>query len=116
MLSRLIAVRTSEVCSSEYSSACITAGTPAAACLGALTFGFSTPIFSIAFRAHAGRPNVAIAFDHCGSPHNRQRRVGYRPIGGANHRELGPYRTLSSSATSVTDFLASPKSMVVVSA
>src|SRR6478736_2833571 len=43
MLSRLIAVRTSDVCSSEYSSACMTAGIPAADCLGGLTFGFSTP-------------------------------------------------------------------------
>src|SRR6478752_10456477 len=49
MLSRLIAVRTSEVCSSEYSSACITAGTPAADFLGGLTFGFSTPIFQLPF-------------------------------------------------------------------
>src|SRR6478736_97767 len=48
MFSRLIAVRTSDVCSSEYSSACITAGTPAADCLGGLTFGFSTPVSSVA--------------------------------------------------------------------
>jgi hypothetical protein len=38
------------------------------------------------------------------------------PIGGAYHRALGRYSTLSSSATSVTDFFASPKSMVVPSA
>ena len=92
---------------------------------------------SVAFRAHAERPNVVVAFDHCANPHSRPRRFGYRPIVGDYHptvicrrhgcwrhysrvaycnRAFGGYRALSSSATSVTDFLASPKSMVVPSA
>src|SRR5689334_17840405 len=74
MLSRLIAVRTNDVCSSEYSSAYMTAGTPAADFLGGLTLGFSTPMCSVAFRARVHRPNLVAALDHCGcgpQPSNR---------------------------------------------
>ena len=48
MFSRLIAVRRGEVCSSENSSACITAGSPVAHCLGGLTFRRSSPVASLA--------------------------------------------------------------------
>src|SRR6478735_2789305 len=96
MLSRLIAVRTSEVCSSEYSSACITAGTPAADFLGGLTFGFSTPVSSVAvmhrgLSCSCGTAECWLAPEFFGSQRGaalhgraftwrRQRHFCYRPI------------------------------------
>jgi hypothetical protein len=43
-------------------------------------------------------------------------RTGFTPRAGVPGRQVSGQRTLSSSATSVTDFLASPNSMVVPSA
>src|SRR5262249_33590877 len=64
MLNRLIAVRTSDVCSSEYSSACMTAGTPAADFLGGLTFGFSTPMCFSCLSGLRGPADFAVSPDH----------------------------------------------------
>jgi hypothetical protein len=43
-------------------------------------------------------------------------RTGFRFSAGVPGRQVSGQRTLSSSATSLTDFFASPKSMVVPSA
>src|SRR3954452_15989400 len=116
MLSRLIAVRTNDVCSSEYSRACTTAGTPAADFLGASIFGFSTPVASLAVihrglslnlrRAHAVRSALedleflgdfadrllGVAEEHCGAVGVEQRVLDACEAG--VHRPLQHYHGL----------------------